>query len=96
MVLVPGNENGGGPSRLTQSSNAPSTPVGGAPTTGWTAIGCILDGGSRALTEYSYANDQMTVGTCISACASKNYCESRLPESQCPVGLEVTMTAIQA
>lgn len=33
----------------------------------------MSDNAARALTGYSFSNDQMTVGSCVSTCASKGY-----------------------
>ncbi|RPD60379.1 WSC-domain-containing protein [Lentinus tigrinus ALCF2SS1-7] len=40
---------------------------------GWVSAGCVSDNAARALTGYSFANDQMTVASCVSTCASKGY-----------------------
>ncbi|TFK85981.1 WSC-domain-containing protein [Polyporus arcularius HHB13444] len=40
---------------------------------GWIGAGCVSDNAARALTGYSFANDQMTVASCVSTCASKGY-----------------------
>ncbi|KAI0709314.1 hypothetical protein C8Q76DRAFT_105863 [Earliella scabrosa] len=65
----------GGPSRLTlmSTSGLPKPPSVADQHPGWQTLGCVSDTGARALTGYSFANDQMTIGSCISACASRNF-----------------------
>ncbi|KAI0739627.1 hypothetical protein C8Q80DRAFT_1288255 [Daedaleopsis nitida] len=64
----------GGPSRLTLmvTSDPTPAPVEQGPD-GWEGLGCVSDGGPRALTGYSFTSDQMTVASCTSACASRNF-----------------------
>ncbi|TFK82488.1 WSC-domain-containing protein [Polyporus arcularius HHB13444] len=65
------NEICGGPNRLTLmfTSNPPSLPTQGLPA-GWTALGCLSDNSTRALTGYGFSSNQMTIDSCLSTCAS--------------------------
>ncbi len=66
------NEICGGPNRLSLmfTSNHPSLPTQSLPA-GWTALGCLSDNSTRALTGYGFSSNQMTVDSCLSTCASQ-------------------------
>ncbi|KAI0754011.1 hypothetical protein C8Q80DRAFT_1093669 [Daedaleopsis nitida] len=71
-----GNENEicGGPQRLTLLTTA--NPGAAQPSLlplGWSSAGCVSDASARALTGYSFANDAMTVYSCLATCASKGF-----------------------
>ncbi|KAM5541687.1 hypothetical protein V8D89_004668 [Ganoderma adspersum] len=55
------------------ATSAAAQPSSSGVPAGWTGAGCVSDNAARALTGYSFANDQMTVASCVSACASKGY-----------------------
>ncbi|KAJ7438488.1 WSC domain-containing protein, partial [Mycena latifolia] len=40
--------------------------------TGWTSVGCVTDGGARALS-YKYTSSSLTQESCISTCDTKGY-----------------------
>jgi hypothetical protein len=42
-------------------------------TSGWEYVGCVTDGGSRALTDYSGTDSSNTPDNCIATCASKGF-----------------------
>ena len=81
------NEICGGPNRLTLMFTPISPPTESLPT-GWTALGCVSDNSTRALTGYGFTSDNMTIDSCLSTCASRGlslagieygsecYCES--------------------
>ncbi|TBU27996.1 WSC-domain-containing protein [Dichomitus squalens] len=57
----------------TSSSAHASSPSSTGLPLGWAGIGCVSDSSARALTGFSVANDQMTVASCLSTCASKGF-----------------------
>ncbi|KAI1789214.1 WSC-domain-containing protein [Ganoderma leucocontextum] len=58
---------------VRSASTTSSRPSSSGVPLGWTGVGCVSDNAARALTGYSFSNDQMTVGSCLSTCASKGY-----------------------
>ncbi|KAI0659966.1 WSC-domain-containing protein [Cubamyces menziesii] len=60
------------PSTPATSTTGPSAPAASLPA-GWAVVGCRSDTSARALTGYSFANDQMTVASCVSTCSSKGF-----------------------
>ena len=49
---------------------------------GWSLVGCVKDGSSRALTGYSYNDYSLTQDKCINTCQSKGFTYAAM-ESEC-------------
>jgi hypothetical protein len=49
------------------------TKAGSSLPSGWSAVGCVVDSSTRALTGYSFTSSTMTPGLCASTCASQGY-----------------------
>ncbi|KAI8974795.1 WSC-domain-containing protein [Trametes punicea] len=57
----------------TSSSAVLAAPPKASIPVGWQAAGCVSDNSARALTGYSFANDEMTIASCVSTCSSKGF-----------------------